>query len=185
MVNYHVCSFYTKNTPYEKEVELFKKQIEQFKIPYTIIPVESRGSWVRNVNIKPEVCLSLFKTINDPILYTDIDSRIQQFPKYLEDFSSYDIVVHYRKGKELLSGTIILNHTEATLNIIQNWIQECSLYPDRWDQKNLDAILKRNSQYKIGNLPSTYVQIFDLMRNEGVPIIEHFQASRKYKRLIK
>jgi hypothetical protein len=37
---------------------------------------------------------------------------------------------------------------------------------------------------RVGQLPAEYVKIYDLMRPVRNPVIEHYQASRRYKQKI-
>ena len=60
-------------------------------------------------------------------------------------------------------------------------------YYHEFDQVILCRVIKEHAKkldVTITNTPANYTQIFDLMRNEGEPIIEHTQASRKFRRKI-
>ena len=53
-----------------------------------------------------------------------------------------------------------------------------------WDQKVLQYIIDQSEDLHLNiiRLPPTYCQIFDLMQDEGNPVIEQFQASRRLKK---
>jgi hypothetical protein len=187
MFSWQLISFYTVGTPYEQEALEFEEHLDRFpQLNYKIIPVESKGSWVQNTNLKSSVCLEAFIQSDVPIVYTDIDSRINKYPVLFDYLSECDIGVHYRKGRELLSGTIFFNKTLMTKNLLERWVTKCNEFPSVWDQRNLNSSIEELKPYglQVYSLPATYCQIFDLMAKEGIPVIEHFQASRRYKRVV-
>jgi hypothetical protein len=177
-----LISYYTVNTPYEQEAKEFEIHLQKFpEIEYKIFPIKSQGNWTKNTNQKALICLEAFNMFSKPIVYTDVDSRIHSYPKLFDTLQEYDIGVHYRKDRELLSGTIYFNHNETIKQLLNAWVKQGQDFPGVWDQKNLAKVLSQVT-INIYKLPPTYCQIFDIMRNEGTPVIEHFQASRKFKR---
>lgn len=186
--NFIVTAFYTLGTPYEQEIKNLIKSIDKFNLDSVIHGVPSRGSWVQNAAIKSEIIL---KTLQDNprinVLYLDADAIIQQYPKLFDNFSG-DIGVHYRTDRghhELLSGTLFFKNTSKVLTLISKWIYEQSRHPDMFDQKVLDRVIKEDhKQLTVVDLPPSYTQIFDSMKHYGDPVIEHFQASRRFKKHI-
>lgn len=178
------CSFYTQNTPYEQEKNFLLQDLIHHNLEYVITGVDSKGSWVLNTNQKSIVCLNTFDTYNRPIVYLDCDARVRQYPKLFETLTC-DVAVHYRRGRELLSGTLFFNQTTGARTVLEAWVQKCKDLPHIWDQKNLATVLlDMKDVIDIGFLPASYVQIFDLMKDAGEPVIEHMQASRRYKKLV-
>jgi hypothetical protein len=178
------CSFYTVNTPYEKEKDSLVEDLERLNLRYFIKAIDSKGNWVLNTNEKSKVCLEAFDTYKEPVVYVDCDARIRKYPEFFDSLDC-DIAVHYRRGRELLSGTLFFNQTEKAREVIQAWVSKCAIFAQVWDQRNLASVLNDVKDVRIGMLPATYVQIFDLMKDAGEPVIEHFQASRRFKRLIR
>jgi hypothetical protein len=187
MQTFKVFSFVTKDTPYENEIEGFVQSCKDVGIESVkVIKVENLGSWVKNVNWKPKVCLHMFDTYDNPLVYVDIDARFKKYPLFFEDekLNSFDIGVHYKQGRELLSGTIYLSHTDTTRSVLLDWINEATSSPEEWDQRTLQKVLSKRADVKVQGLPAEYTRIFDLMREVKEPVIEHFQKSRTYKKLI-
>lgn len=128
----------------------------------------------------------MLRSIPTNILYVDADARIRQYPKLFDDFDG-DIGVHYRRGRELLSGTIFLRNNERVRMLVNFWQGEQMLRPETWDQKTLDYVIQARAEnlgVKVVDLPPSYTQIFDSMAHHGAPVIEHMQASRRYKKLV-
>ena len=183
-MSFMVVSFYTVGTPYEGEVQQLQATCEQNGLLFDFFPVPSTGVWEKNCGMKPSIILGAMKKYpKTDILYVDADARFRQYPFLFDNFDG-DIGIHYRNGKELLSGTIFIHNTEKTRKLIELWVQKQELIPLMWDQKVLDLVLKESAEdlkIKIINLPAPYTLIFDTMAHQGPPVIEHMQASRRLK----
>jgi hypothetical protein len=186
-MKYQLVSYYTINTGYADEAAKLGASAYDLKLPIYIRPIDNLGSWQKNTHYKPiflKECLDKFKM---PIVYVDSDAIIRQCP-VLFDVIDADIAVHYRENRELLSGTMYLNYNENVLRLLNAWIAACEKYPDKWEQRILEQLLNLTGEWlgilNIYHLPASYCQIFDIMKNEGEPVIEHFQASRRYKKLV-
>ncbi len=183
-----IVSYYTRNTGYEKEVNRLELSIRRFGLECDIQCIDSLGSWIANVQYKPTFIAQMLEKHKRPVLYLDADAAIIEYPELLDDYGEgVDLALHYRSrpGRpELLSGTIWVNHTPAGIDIIKRWINENQAYPAMWDQRTLDAVLKRG-EWKgvVDHLPAAYCCIYDTMAREVPdPVIEHYQASRRLKR---
>ena len=115
------------------------------------------------------------------ILYLDVDAFVHSDPwPYLETLRG-DLAVHYRRGKELLSGTILLNDTSGCRLALAAWADLCRTRR-MWDQRLLaQALARLEGRVAVDRLPPEFTFIFDSMRREHhglVPVIEHLQASR-------
>lgn len=175
-----VVGYYTRNTLYEEEVKRLIKSLKKFKLPYDIEEIDNLGSWIANVNYKPKLCRKMLEKYNRPILYLDSDAVVKQYPKLFSNIQC-DMAVYYREKVELLTGTLYFNNTPSAKKIIDAWITETAKYPYEWDQKSLQNVLFTfKKDIHIFILPSNYCQIYDIMRAAGKPVIEHFQASRRY-----
>jgi len=184
-MNFIVVAFYTENTPYEEEIKNLEESLKGFAFQSTIMSYESRGSWVENAGIKPEFIQTMLNLHQgSDILYVDADAVFRQEPIFFENFDG-DIGVHFRNGTELLSGTIYLNNNERTHECVRLWIEKQQAEPTKWDQLSLHSVIKELPDLKVVDLPMEYTFIFDKFKGKcGGPVIEHFQASRKYRRII-
>ena len=186
--NFTVVGFYTKDTPYEQEIQGLERTCKEHGIPCITRGYRNREKWVRNAAIKPEFLLEMLE-LGKTIVYADADARIRKYPKLFDTLDA-DIAVHYRtkRGRaqpELLSGTIFLASNERTKKLVAAWLVAQQEDPDIWDQRVLDRVLKDwREPLKLAELPATYCQIFDSMKDAGSPVIEHLQASRRFKKLV-
>lgn len=182
MRSFIVVAYYTKDTGYEEEIKNLEKSLKALSLSYHIQAIENTGSWIANTNYKATFCKIMLEIFKRPILYVDADAIMRQYPAFLDDVDC-DMAAHCRYGQELLTGTLYFNNTANAKRIISEWIMEVWKFPNIWEQKNLAKVLRRlKNQVKVVDLPPTYCQIFDTMKNVGQPVIEHFQASRRLKK---
>lgn len=187
-----VCAFFTTNTAYESHSKKFIESVEQFSLPYDVVPIENKGSWYANTQYKPTFLKKMLeKHFPESVVYVDIDAIFCRYPGYfdkLEATPEVNIAVHvldhskYRRKNhppEMLSGTIFLKNTIITNEVVNKWILECKKDPKLWDQQALATVLKK---HKYHLLPEEYCTIFDYMSSVKNPAIKHFQASRESRR---
>ena len=190
--------FYTPE--YEEEAGELRKTLDAFGLPHEIEPVESTGSWWLNTQIKAQIILlKLRDHLGRPLVYLDCDARVRQAPTLFRSLHHQcDFAAHFRPdrrfecGRELLSGTLYFSGSPACQGLVQAWIDEnerqaaikSSNKLRLMDQRTLQTVLaKEIEEYGLmfTELPATYVQIFDIMRDAGDPVIEHLQASRRLR----
>jgi hypothetical protein len=200
---------YTVDTPYEELVCRLKHSLKKFNLPYYIEPIKSLGSWRLNSNYSAwlvQKCLKMFP--NRPILKTDADAVVQNYPYIFEDKDfNPDVAAciwyRFRKRGELLGGTLYFANNEKSNKIVDDWVDLCTKYPNnrnpvlleqalwgnnnlsenKWPEQSEKITVKNKTVFQ--KLPLEYCKIFDLMRaSVETPVIEHFQASRKCKKLI-
>ncbi|MCK9463221.1 MAG: hypothetical protein M0R80_26670 [Proteobacteria bacterium] len=185
---FRVIAFYTKNTPYEVEIGNLETSLNKLGIKYHFEGYEARGSWVRNCAIKPEFLRDMLdKFPDDDLLYVDADAVFVAYPKYFDTFVG-DFGVHEYHGRELLSGTIFLHNNDKVGALINMWITEQIMFPEKWDQKVLAGVLAKQSKnlgLQVTNIPAGCVKIFDRDPNVKDVCIVHNQASRRFKNLVK
>ena len=191
-VNYPVfTSFYTRNTGYETVVVHLIETLEKFKLPYHIEAIDSFGKWTYNCAYKPFHISKVMKIYERSIVWIDADATIERDPVLFRIENNVvlkSVGCHFlkinKKGKktnELLSGTLFIRNDDVSTNIIDEWKALCESDRNVWDQQNLQKIYNTASIH-FGNLPITYIKIFDYKSQSGVnPVIQHWQASRKYK----
>jgi len=181
-----IVAYYTKNTPYEQEIQNLVASIDRLGLNYYVHGYESRGHWLANIAIKPEFILDMLNRFpNQDLLYIDADAVIYQYPSFYDSLDSFvDVSVHYLRGKELLSGTIFLRNNERVHRLVHRWLHIQTKHPGSWDQVTLDQAIKEDKNLRVEVSPPQYTQIFDIMKDSGDPVIEHQQASRRFKRKV-
>jgi hypothetical protein len=187
-------SYYTINTPYEQESAKLIKSLNKLNLRHDVVGVPNLGNWQANTRFKAKFMLEMLdKHVNSKLVWVDSDAVIHSRP---ELFSNYDCDVAVRwqdfrwRKNECLSGTIYMDNNEKTREICRRWLSiNDNEGPNAktFEQWNLGSVIKEmESEGKIRtrNLPPEYTFIFDSMRKiypNAVPVIEHFQASRKLR----
>lgn len=186
-MKYIITAFYTEGTSYEKEVQHLIESLKSFNLPMDIVGVSSKGNWQANTQYKAYfIKQMLYRHFPKDIVYLDADARVRQYP-LLYDTADFDIGVVFRENVELLGSALYFANKANVLELVERWIRGCHFNPEMWDQKVLQHVLNesvKDLRLNVCALPPTYCQIFDLMKNVGEPVIEQFQASRRFKKEI-
>ncbi len=196
-LSYVIISYYTTNTPYQIEIQKLRESLERFRLPYKFYPVASRGSWIRNVQINEEIILQAFTDFpGKAIVSLDADAVVIKYPALFECIDC-DFAAHYhawpkQSRTELLCSTLYFQDTPITRDFLNDCLRRYFEYPATRQQPNMEAVF--NYQWKgkhhyrkemrFINLPPQYCKIFDLMADIKFPVIEQYQASRRFKKLV-
>lgn len=183
-----LVSFYTVDTPYEDLVPTFTASAVAVGLDPVIYPVKNLGKWSHNCNQKPDIIYQAYQEFPDErILYTDIDATFEEYPIELETYSGeFDIGFHLFRGSEVLSGTLLFEHTSEACALLRKWIFASKKHQDVWDQKVLSRVIEANP-ISIYHISPAHCYIFDISKRlyPGVkPVILHHQISRQYRRKI-
>lgn len=184
-----VVSHYTVQTGYEQEVKKLLASLDRWKLDCVITPILSRGSWRKNSNYcSINVQQALMEYPDRDILRVDADAIFRQYPDlFLQEHFTADIAAHVHDfpwhRQELLGGTLFFRNKPAVRGLVNMWVELCMMQHPK--ERNGDLLQKMllSGRYdvKFAELPAAYCKIFDLMDEVGSPVIEHFQASRRYK----
>jgi hypothetical protein len=190
-----IVGYYTVDTPYEEEAKNLLRSLNKLGLNHDIAGVKTLGNWQANTRFKANFMLDmLLKWPNHRLLYVDCDAVVHKSPDLFIDYHC-DIAVRWQdfrwRQNECLSGTIYMENNDRTKRICELWrdinVKEGNK-STRMEQWNLDTVINQmkeedpNFSYK--NLPPEYTMIFDSMRGmypNIVPVIEHFQASRRFR----
>lgn len=191
MTDFIVCSYYTAKTGYEKEALTLEASFRLHKIePYHIQRISNLGSWQKNTHFKAKFIKMMLKQYPQmAIVFVDADAVFHSYPKLFGeigvDFACHFRNWHHRQG-ELLSGTLFFKNNGKMSRIVDEWIAVNKQNQIKFEQRNLERVIRRNAHIiDIYKLPVEYCCIFDDdNRRQLNPVIEHFQASRKYRRII-
>lgn len=190
--NLIVVGYYTLNTPYEQEAQKLINSCRNLGLEYDIVGVDNMNNWQANTRHKAKFMLDmLIKHPEKRLLYVDCDAVIHSMPVLFNDYSA-DIAVRYQdfsyKKNECLSGTIYMENNLKTRRLCEKWIEaNASGNQNILEQVNLGSVIEEMSAAEgltFKNLPPEYTFIFDSMRRiypTAEPVIEHFQASRRFK----
>lgn len=191
-----VVSFYTENTLYQMEVQNLIASCIHWGLEHCIEGIPSFGSWEFNCGYKPFFLLKKLLALKRPLLWVDADGMFVKKPEKIDAFSA-DLSVRINDDcpeghlSKVISSTVYVNHTEGGYQLLRFWAEECyrqlnngDREVEYWDQAGLrDAIFLGQHRATVAPLPHAYAKIFDQTASEEA-VIEHYQASRRFKKLI-
>lgn len=181
---YVIVTYYTFNTGYEEEVKNLIESVKNFNLPFDSVGIPDQGSWQLNTQFKGYFIKNMMiKHFPLDIFYLDADARLYRHPT-LFDKVNFDIAFHYYKLLELLSGTLYFSNNAKVFELVERWISMMQEFPAEKDQKMLNDTVEQSLDLNLNirRLPPEYCKIFDLMGDVKNPVIEHFQASRRFKK---
>ena len=184
-MSFIVTSFFTENTPYEKEAFQLLQSVLKFKMRFHIKPAPSLGTWEKNCQYKAIYILNALKMFDEDILWVDADAVFNGYPILFDEMEG-DIGYHYLEHRrEILSGTLFLKNNAKVKELVEKWI-EINSTNDLWDQKNLQTAIETSDSLVHNRLPAEYCRIYDNKHQHLTtePVIVHYQASRRFKRQI-
>jgi hypothetical protein len=190
-----VISFYTENSPYQLEAMSLIASCNSHNIEIEVEGIASEGSWERNCAIKPFFIRKKLLEKKRPIFWVDADAVFKKKPDF---FSMSHSDLAFREMKKFsddrrfkfFSGSLFLNYTRRGLEFVDKWCEYCQLRIDKkedlqfLDQISLVDLIEQGEQVRVFSLPIAYAKIFDIDAQEINPeeiVIEHYQASRRYR----
>ena len=185
--------YYTINTPYAIEAAKLKASLEELNLEHDIVGIKNLGNWESNTKMKPKVIKDMLDKYPDySIVYVDSDAIIRSKPELFYNIKE-DIGVRYqdfshRKTPECLSGTIYFANNERSKQLCDLWISKCGSTKIKIlaEQSVLPIAIEemKSNGLTVMNIPPEYTFIFDTMKKiypKAEPVIEHFQASRRFR----
>jgi hypothetical protein len=199
-----VITFYTPE--YQTEAKELGKTCAAFGLNFKAYEKPSKGSWVVNCTMKADVILEALEEFQTGVVWIDADGRIRSFPFLFNNLKDFDFGCYWipnvwnklnnvrlkpwNRGNEALAGgTMYFNNTEKSYDLITKWKKESSENPTRWEQQSLQKVWEEcdDNGLRTYNFPQGYCKVFDCkwFENPGEIVVEHMQASRKLKRVVK
>lgn len=188
MKDFIVIAYHTPDELYRSEAKKLVESLNRFGLEHFIREIPDQGGWSKNTNYKPGFIKECLMMLARPVLYVDVDAVFQQYPALIPDLDC-DVACHIRDRHELLTGTLYFQPTEKAVKLIDDWQKRINNDPLVWEQRNMQNALNLfqltyKEEIKFVELPAPYCLIFDIMANQGKPVIEHFQASRRCANVI-
>lgn len=181
MNDFIIVSGFTKNTPYEKEIENLRLSLNNFKLSTEhLVGFENLGTWEKNCQQKALIIKQKLIELNCPVVWLDADAVIVKFPEIFLSIRK-DVGLCFYQG-QLCSGTLFFKPTDGNFKILDEWINENELNPKQWDQKVLQRVVKKN-KIDYHKLPVSYCKVDNFISKEIV--IMQNQASRRFKNAVK
>jgi len=175
--------FYTDDKIYSQHARLLQNSLEKLNLDFYSEKVSS-SEWQKIIAYKPKFILEMRKKFRGKLIYIDADAFVHSYPKLFDEINSEDLAVHFFRGDELVSSTMLLNDNPETLKMLELWVSKMEKTPEIWDQKILQKVIEEN-KFNIYKLPPEYTFIISLSDKEYPdiknPIIEQLQASREVR----
>lgn len=184
-----IIAYFTAS--YREYAMRLAESLNRLKYPYYMMEYPEFPDWVRNNHLKTDFIRDMLNKFKEPVLYVDADAVVHKPPVLLEGLTDTDIGVYFLRGWKpepmALAGTIYAGNTIAARRFLEKWIEENHSNTQKYDDANLRTVLKRMSgEIKVMELPVEYCTIFDRPDRANIdPVIEHFQASRKLRKIKK
>ncbi len=180
-----VLCYFTLNTPYADEARKLKESCIRLGLDHRIVGVQPRGSWEANCAYKARFVEEWWRALGRPVLWVDADAIVHRTPELLRGVAA-DFAVHRALGWMFASGTVFFNQSAEAEALLVRWRERCEADPKTWDQVHLDAAwedIARAQPLETLWLPREYTYIADLADAPVAedPVIEHTQASRRFK----
>jgi len=177
-----------------------RPSLEKWNLKHYIKETKDLGNWNDNTSFKATFILNMLNKYKEDVVFLDADAIIHKYPELLfnipkeSDLACHylDWIKHWRNQTggnnfHLLSGTMFLRYNEKILDLMKLYIKECEKNPGIWEQKVLELLISENKDINVYKLPASYCAV---IKYDGKvpayiedPIIVHYQASRKYKKL--
>jgi hypothetical protein len=186
------------DTGYEQEIVKLKNSLFVLGLQSFIEAIPSRGSWRANSNyVAQNVLSALLQYPDRDVLRVDADAVFQRYPDlFLTEGFDADVAAHVHDFRwhhqELLGGTLFFKNTLEVRRLVNDWVDWCLVSrPSERPGDLLQELLRceiapdyHKYRVKFAELPDTYCKIFDIMRDVRDPVIEHFQASRRFRKQV-
>lgn len=172
-------SYYTAGNGYGTEAGHLIRSLRRWNLEHDVREISDQGNWQRNTHFKTRFLAEMAADHpGRPLVWVDCDAILAGYPGHLKTIDA-DAAVRFKKD-ELLSGVVYLAPTAAARRLVDLWAAENEANPDRWDQRNLQAVVPRWGG-RLDRLPLEYCQIYDEEPGQARPIILQYQASRRLK----
>ncbi len=179
-----IVAYYT-NEDYKKESATLQRSLEALGIEHRITSLPHLRDWAENCRQKPSFIRKMLSEYGSTfnVLYVDSDAVLRSYPQLLDTVQA-DIALHQRpRVPQPQAGTVFVTSTPSTHHFLDIWVQLSSQPSELSDMEFLGTAIEA-STVNVHWLPAEYCCIFDLTRRDFpniVPVIEHFQASRRFK----
>jgi len=177
-----VVCFYTLDEIYSKEVQRLKKSIDLFNLDYYMEGVTPLGSWKQATDYKANFIKRALNRTDVPLVFVDADGEFVKYPD-LFDTLTCDLAAFINHINNLLSGTLYFGNNEKVKDFVDRWIKY-NKNTVLFEQSILQSEIRKSKNFKFDKLPIGYCQIHNYKFRDNNPVIIHWQASRRTKKLL-
>lgn len=182
-----VISYYT-SAAYMKHAAELKRSCEEFGVRFEIDQLPDAGSWMQNVQQKPDFIQGkMAKHPQETLVWLDADCILRARPELLLGEPTCDVAAYSaRYHGDVWGSTILFKPTDAARQVVAQWKMRIKDKPTWQDNLSLKfAIVIDTPAAKLQQLPFTYTWTEWIMRvwdAKAQPVIEHLavEAKRRY-----
>jgi len=188
-----MISGYTKDTPYQDEIEQLREGLERFGLRYKFYGYDCTGDWTKNTMYKAKIVKTALEEYPDTdICWLDADAIIKRSPSVLLGLheQDFDICCHFREKPNsntinLQTGTIVFRNNEIVRSIVEDWANSSRV---DWDHRLFQSLFENEyaNKIRVYPLPESYIKInpkgHDIDDLECV--IGHKQLSRSQRKAL-
>jgi hypothetical protein len=146
------------NTFYSDSAKKLKQTIESMGGRIHIEQLPNLGSYGLNCLRKPKFILDCLEKFNEPIIWIDADSEINQLPIEIVD-TDVDICCVVKSNGCPESALIYFNNTEKSKEFLKSWISGCSVDVPELDHPVLKDLWYGKPNEKRKCLPDTICSV--------------------------
>lgn len=184
-----VVSYFTAE--YARLAAQLAAHCRALKIDFYMARVRSLGSWLENVRRRPSFLLSMLDATGKDVAWIDADGVVKSYPALFEAIGrdAFDVAAHRNSKGRYRVGTMWHPNNARGRLLLEAWASAVRADPGTTEQEALNRLLLARPQpgWRVFELPATYCSIFDKEADKaaGPAVIEHFQASRRMRRLVR
>jgi len=178
-----IICFYTLDNIYSEEVKRLQKTIDLFNLDYYIEGLPSLGDWKQATDYKATFIQRALRRVTTPVVFVDADGEFVDYP-LLFDTLTCDIAAFVNHINNLLSGTLYLANNNKVKNLVDRWITHNGKNKTLFEQSILQSEIRSSKNLDFKTLPIGYCQIYNYKFRDDNPVIIHWQASRRTKKIL-
>lgn len=186
-----ILSHYTETGNYPALAAQLRESCEKWGLRYAIEPVPDRGSWLKNVQHKPNWIIDALIAMRESILWLDADSVVRAPPSMLfgtpVDFACFnwnadpDVRLGAPSLLRATGATLYFAYSAPALELLLRWARRVheQPYPIGTDPSLDDAYNLDRPPLRTLWLPKSYCR-FDKQWSDVPPVIDHIYREREH-----
>lgn len=191
-----IISYYTIDTPYEREAARLRQSIDKLGIEHNIVGLPSLGSWVENCAQKARFIKDRYEALGGDFWWFDADAELISHPEELSP-EKVDLAAPIRNRWNLNSSCVYFGNSSRTAELVELWTGYCETYPFVFDQlllmfaahnlqrgnglKLLSLSDRYKKKYKAGAIGNFIKIAREQLGLREKPIVRQYQASTRLK----
>jgi hypothetical protein len=185
-----IISFYTPN--YREFADNLKRSVKKFEFDFTIPGIQPIGKhWINNVYWRANFIQTMLNKYQHDLVWIDADAEMKAYPFLFDNFEG-DFGAHFYQWPksercpngvmEVLGGTMYFAYNDRVMDLVNEWVKLNTEKPLQPRSQWVLQMALKNWSGNIVNFPPSYCYINRFMSGKCNPVIEHYQASGKFRK---